>query len=215
MLFPTRVSKAEVSLRLYSTSLNCPEEQLAAGWSSESSSQELRTPRSFDNLAEHPNRTGPRRANPKRSALHFGHQLSRIRDRMSIREGTVLTALEALLWLVGVAPCNPPQRQYCWRTANSVQPPTVSSWTRQLRAEWPKWRWDNSPSKTPTTPDVKEFAKRMVDDHSKANDQLKQLAAQEGVSLPSTLTHKIRPPRIVWRSCTAKPLTRLTCTTWC
>jgi len=39
-------------------------------------------------------------------------------------------------------------------------------------------------------PDVKAFAQRMVTDHSKANDQLKQLAAQQGVSLPTTLDAK-------------------------
>jgi putative membrane protein len=39
-------------------------------------------------------------------------------------------------------------------------------------------------------PDVKAFGQRMVTDHSKANDQLKQLAAQEGVSLPTTLDSK-------------------------
>ncbi len=38
--------------------------------------------------------------------------------------------------------------------------------------------------------EVKSFGKRMVDDHSKANDQLKQLAAQKGVSLPTTLDAK-------------------------
>ncbi len=38
--------------------------------------------------------------------------------------------------------------------------------------------------------DVKAFAQRMVTDHSKANDQLKQLAAQEGVSLPTSLDAK-------------------------
>jgi putative membrane protein len=38
--------------------------------------------------------------------------------------------------------------------------------------------------------DVKAFGKRMVDDHSKANDQLKQLAAQKGVSLPTSLDSK-------------------------
>ena len=37
------------------------------------------------------------------------------------------------------------------------------------------------------SPDVKAFGKRMVDDHSKANDQLKQLASQKGVSLPTSL----------------------------
>lgn len=32
--------------------------------------------------------------------------------------------------------------------------------------------------------EVKQFAQRMVDDHSKANDQLKELAAKKGVTLP-------------------------------
>lgn len=35
--------------------------------------------------------------------------------------------------------------------------------------------------------DVKAFGQRMVTDHSKANDQLKQIAAQMGVTLPTTL----------------------------
>ena len=37
---------------------------------------------------------------------------------------------------------------------------------------------------------VKDFGKRMVDDHGKANDELKQLASQQGVSLPTTLDSK-------------------------
>lgn len=32
---------------------------------------------------------------------------------------------------------------------------------------------------------VKDFGKKMVDDHSKANDQLKQVASQKGVTLPA------------------------------
>ena len=35
------------------------------------------------------------------------------------------------------------------------------------------------------SPDVKAFGQRMVDDHTKANDQLKQVASQLGVTLPS------------------------------
>lgn len=35
--------------------------------------------------------------------------------------------------------------------------------------------------------DVKNFGQRMVDDHSKANDQLKSIASQKGVTLPATL----------------------------
>ena len=34
---------------------------------------------------------------------------------------------------------------------------------------------------------VKQFGQRMVDDHSKANDQLKQLASSKGVKLPTEL----------------------------
>ncbi len=33
--------------------------------------------------------------------------------------------------------------------------------------------------------DVKSFGQRMVDDHSKVNDSLKQLAASKGISLPA------------------------------
>ena len=37
---------------------------------------------------------------------------------------------------------------------------------------------------------VKDFGARMVQDHSKANDELKQLAGAKGVMLPSTLDGK-------------------------
>jgi putative membrane protein len=39
-------------------------------------------------------------------------------------------------------------------------------------------------------PDVKQFAQRMVDDHSKANDQLKQVADKRGVALPGDVDAK-------------------------
>ncbi len=38
-----------------------------------------------------------------------------------------------------------------------------------------------------TDPDVQAFAKKMVDDHSKANDELKQLATTKGLALPADL----------------------------
>jgi putative membrane protein len=38
--------------------------------------------------------------------------------------------------------------------------------------------------------DVKKFGQRMVDDHSKANDQLKQVASSKGVDVPSDLNAK-------------------------
>jgi putative membrane protein len=41
-----------------------------------------------------------------------------------------------------------------------------------------------------TNPDVKQFGQRMVDDHSKANDELKSWASQKNVTLPSDLDAK-------------------------
>jgi len=40
------------------------------------------------------------------------------------------------------------------------------------------------------SPDVKQFGQKMVDDHSKANDQLKQVASNKGVTVPDKLTAK-------------------------
>lgn len=42
-------------------------------------------------------------------------------------------------------------------------------------------------SQKATNNDVKTFGKHMVDDHSKANDELKQLASQKGVTLPTDM----------------------------
>ena len=38
--------------------------------------------------------------------------------------------------------------------------------------------------------EVKKFGQRMVDDHSKANDQLKQLASSKGIEVPTDLSAK-------------------------
>jgi putative membrane protein len=39
---------------------------------------------------------------------------------------------------------------------------------------------------------VKQFASRIVDDHSKANEQLKQIASSKGVAIPSDLDRSTR-----------------------
>jgi putative membrane protein len=41
-----------------------------------------------------------------------------------------------------------------------------------------------------SNPDVKAFGQRMVDDHGKANDQLKSVASAEGMTLPTDLNAK-------------------------
>jgi putative membrane protein len=49
-----------------------------------------------------------------------------------------------------------------------------------------------------SSPDVKQFGQRMVDDHSKANDELKTLASSKGVTLPDALdpAHKSTQDRL-------------------
>ncbi len=39
-------------------------------------------------------------------------------------------------------------------------------------------------------PDVKAFGQKMIDDHTKANDQLKSIAEQQGMTLPGTINAK-------------------------
>lgn len=39
-------------------------------------------------------------------------------------------------------------------------------------------------------PDVKAFAQRMIDDHTKANEQLQQIASQQNITLPTTVDQK-------------------------
>jgi putative membrane protein len=41
-----------------------------------------------------------------------------------------------------------------------------------------------------SNPDVKQFGQRMGDDHTKANDQLKEVASSKNISLPTSLNAK-------------------------
>jgi putative membrane protein len=49
-----------------------------------------------------------------------------------------------------------------------------------------------------TSPDVKKFGQRMADDHGKANDELKTLAQNKNITLPTTLDpqHKATVDRL-------------------
>ena len=39
-------------------------------------------------------------------------------------------------------------------------------------------------------PEVKNFAKRMVEDHSKALEEIKELGSKEGINMPTDISHK-------------------------
>lgn len=41
-----------------------------------------------------------------------------------------------------------------------------------------------------SNPQVKQFGQRMIDDHSKANDELKKIASQKGETMPTTIDAK-------------------------
>ena len=43
-----------------------------------------------------------------------------------------------------------------------------------------------------TSADVKQFAQRMVDDHSKANEELSSLASSKGITLPTAVDAKVQ-----------------------
>ncbi len=43
-----------------------------------------------------------------------------------------------------------------------------------------------------SSPDVRNFGQRMVDDHSRANDELRRMASTKGIVLPSGLDRKTR-----------------------
>ncbi|MEW6161293.1 MAG: DUF4142 domain-containing protein [Verrucomicrobiota bacterium] len=47
-------------------------------------------------------------------------------------------------------------------------------------------------------PQVKEFAQRLVQDHSKANQELKQIAQKKGIELPSETEHKDKDHEAKW-----------------
>jgi len=55
-------------------------------------------------------------------------------------------------------------------------------------------RMGNLAEKNGQSDDVKSFGKRMVTDHTKANDELKSIASQKGVQLPA------KEPKLKWTS---------------
>ena len=65
-------------------------------------------------------------------------------------------------------------------TPSSSRKPRRAAWRRSSSGSWRLQKASNA--------DVKSFGQHMVDDHSKANDQLKQLASQKGVTLPAALS---------------------------
>ena len=65
-------------------------------------------------------------------------------------------------------------------------------------------------SQRASDPQVKQFAERMVADHGKANDQLKQIASSKNVTLPTDVPAARSGSAIAWRSSAARSSTAST-----
>jgi predicted outer membrane protein len=68
------------------------------------------------------------------------------------------------------------------RAVRSAQP-TSTSCLRQPRADWPIELGKLAQHKA-SSQEAKDFAQKMVEDHSKANDELKETAQKVGTSCP-------------------------------
>jgi len=62
--------------------------------------------------------------------------------------------------------------------------------------------------------DVKQFAQKMIDDHSKANEELKSLATSKGIAVPTDVDAKQKASPIASASCRARRSTKPTCRRW-
>lgn len=70
-------------------------------------------------------------------------------------------------------------------TTSSMDPADTDFMTKAAQGGLAEVDMGNMASSKATNADVKTFGNRMVTDHSKANDELKQLAATKGVTLPA------------------------------
>ncbi len=104
-----------------------------------------------------------------------------------------MLAMTASLLLVGMAvgQSNPPVNDNTKSTANGGVPTSDRKFMdKAAQGGMAEVELGQLAEQNGQSAEVKAFGKRMVHDHSKANDQLKQLASQKGVSLPTSLDAK-------------------------
>jgi putative membrane protein len=66
-----------------------------------------------------------------------------------------------------------------------------------------------------TSPEVKQFAQRMVSDHTQANQELMQLAKSEGMDLPSQVDAKHKSAMERLQGMNGSAFDTPTCRAWC
>jgi len=62
--------------------------------------------------------------------------------------------------------------------------------------------------------DVKTFGQKMIDDHTKAGDALKQVATQKSITLPDKVNATQKATIARFRNCQEKRLIGLICPRW-
>ena len=72
-------------------------------------------------------------------------------------------------------------------TKSSVDPADSDFMTKTEQGGMAEVQMSSMAASKATNADVKSFANRMVTDHTKANDELKQLASTKGVTLPADI----------------------------
>lgn len=79
---------------------------------------------------------------------------------------------------------------FAQESANRLSNPDSTFATKAAQGGMAEMQLGQLATQNASNADVKTFGQHMVDDHTKANDQLKQIAAQKGMTLPTSMDGK-------------------------
>lgn len=79
---------------------------------------------------------------------------------------------------------------FAQESANRLSNPDSTFTTKAAQGGMAEVQLGQLATQNAASPDVKSFGQKMVDDHTKANDQLKEIASKKGVTLPMSLDAK-------------------------
>ena len=93
----------------------------------------------------------------------------------------------AALGILSLAPVSPAQTN---QSANRLASADTTFATKAAQGGMAEVKLGNLAKDHASSDAVKKFGQRMVDDHTKANDELKSIASKKGISLPSDIDAK-------------------------
>jgi putative membrane protein len=112
----------------------------------------------------------------------------------SIQKAILPLAIAALCWLGASAQTSSSQSKSSTSTEHTTAKSKAAGERTFLReagyADLAEVQLGQLAEQRASSPEVKQFAERMVNDHTKNDDQLKQVAQQERVTLPDKLSPK-------------------------